>query len=295
METLDIQKFDPTVEELNKLVANSKKVVVTDIDDRGQLETVKKTRIELKSTRVAITKKGKELREEALAFQKAVIAKEKELVAIIEPEEDRLQAIETEVKEKQLKRERELLLPSRKEELAKIGDGIEVSDEELLEMNTDQFTAYKNQRIADKNDADRQALEAEQARIQAEKDAMEREKEAREREAQARKDAEAEAERRLEAERKAHELRIAQEKEEAEKRVIAERERMEREQKEKEELEAKEKAEAERLAKEEQDKLEKQKKYQAWLKANNYDEKTDKIINGESEITLYRTVSTFKK
>lgn len=295
METLDIEKFDPTVEELNRLVAVSSAIKSIDIEDKAQLEVVKKSRIELKTARVAITKKGKELREEALNFQRAVIAKEKELIAIIEPEEDRLQSIENEAKELQARKLRLDEMPFRKEELARIGDSVEVTDEELLSMDTEQFFAYRNERITAKHEADRLALEAKAQAIKDEEERQQRERETQERERKAREEAQAEAERQLVLAKEEAELRVQQEKAEAERRVIAERERIEREQKEKAEREAAEKAEAERIAQEAQQKLEKQKKYQAWLKANNYDENTDKIINTEKEITLYRLVSSFTK
>lgn len=309
METLDLTKFDPKVEELNKLVEVSSKIVVTDINDKKQIEVVKENRIILKNTRVAITKTGKELRENALVFQRAVIAKEKELIAIIEPEELRLENIEAEVKALKLKEERTALLPTRHEQLNAIGDTVKATDEELLEMDTETFTSYKNNRLSAKLESDRLALEAEQAKVREEAERQEREKQAREREAVARKEEQELAEKRLALEKQNAELRVQQEKEEADRRVIAERERIEREQKAKEEREAKAKQEAEEkakrdaeeaefIAKAEQEKLEKAKKYQTWLKTNGYvtEEKENYYFadNG-AEIKMYKLVSTFKK
>lgn len=290
---LNIEKFDPTVEQLNELVVVSKKVT-----NLSPIEEVKKARIQLKTARVAITKKGKELRDDAIKFQKAVIAKEKELVAIIEPEEERLSEIEEVVKQAKLRDERVALLPIRYDQLSKIGDDVQVTDAELLDMDSDSFTTYYNARVATKNESDRLALEAQQAKLREEAEKMEREKEARERESKARKEAEEEAERRLENERKANELRIQQEKENAERMVKEERERMEREQKAKEERELKEKEEAERIAKAEKEKLEKAKKYQTWLKTNGYvtEEKESYYFSDNGvEIRMYKLVSTFKK
>ncbi len=51
-------------------------------------------RMALKNTRVKIQKLGKAAREDATAFSKAVIAKEKELIDVIEPEESRLRALQ---------------------------------------------------------------------------------------------------------------------------------------------------------------------------------------------------------
>ena len=78
---MNIEKFDPTTSELNTLVEKSQLVTVTDINDTKQMKVVTAARIELKNARVSITKKGKELRDEANKFAKAVIAKEKELIS----------------------------------------------------------------------------------------------------------------------------------------------------------------------------------------------------------------------
>ena len=53
------------------------------------------TRMTLKSARLKITKTSKEARDDATAFSKSVIAEEKRLIAIIEPDEDRLEALQT--------------------------------------------------------------------------------------------------------------------------------------------------------------------------------------------------------
>src|SRR4051812_11240258 len=87
---LEIEKFSPTKAELTKLLEASKVLNLPDLFDQAQLRKVKDARINLRDARVAITKTGKSLREDALKFQKAVIAKEKEFIAIIEPEETRL-------------------------------------------------------------------------------------------------------------------------------------------------------------------------------------------------------------
>ncbi len=217
METLNIEKFDPTVADLNNLVAITSQIVVTDITDKGQLEAVKQNRIALRDARVSITKKGKELREGALAFQKAVIAKEKELIAIIEPEEERLKAIEEEVKVKKIRAERMAILPQRKERLNSIGDGVDYSDKDelLLGMDDAEFDAYYNQQVANKNAADAAALKAREDAAAAEEKRLADEKAAREREEIARKEG---AEK---AEREANEKAEREEREERERKLNA--------------------------------------------------------------------------
>src|SRR3990167_4226116 len=158
MPTLDIEKFDPTVADLKEMVAGSQTLQLTDPANNEQVELAHKKRIELRDARVRITKTGKGLREEAVAFQKAAIGKEKELVAIIEPEEARLQAFEDEAEKIRVREERKALLPARRAELDAIKDGIAVTDDELLEMDSATFLNYTNHRKAQKNEKDRLEL-----------------------------------------------------------------------------------------------------------------------------------------
>ena len=273
MEELNIEKFNPTVADLNNLVELTKQVVVTDINDKYQIDQVKSNRILLRDARVNITKRGKELRSDALAFQKAVIEKERELIAIIEPEEERLKAIEEEVKAKKLRAERIALLPERRKRLAEIGDAVEVSDDELNAMDASEFQGYVNKRVADKNEAERQEIEKKQAEIKAEEDRLAREKETREREEKARQE--------------------EREKIEREQKEKAERE--EREKKEAEEKAEREKKEAEERAEKEKAEMEANEKYQAWLKASGYDENTCILKEEGNKVVLYRRVSEYQK
>lgn len=289
----EIEKFDPTVEELNKLVVAS-----VALNDQSPINEVKQARIQLKTARVAITKKGKEMRDDALAFQRAVIAKEKELIAIIEPEEERLSQLEEAVKEKKLREERLIQLPGRQEILAQIGDKVGVADEYLLGLDDTEFATYVNERRAAKIEADRLALEQEQERVRKEAEAMERERETREREAAARKQAEEEAAKALENERKAHELRIQQEREDAERRVKEERERLEAEQRAKAEAQKRAEEEAAKKAQVEKEKMEKEKKYKAWLKENGYTPEEQESYYFEDRgdrVVMYKKVGVYIK
>lgn len=247
---MDIQKFNPTVAELTTLADEAKAVDVTD------LTAVKEVRLKLRTARTTITKTGKEFRAEALAFQKAVIAKEKELLEIITPEEDRLKAVEEEVAKAAELEERKKVLPWRKEQLMTIGDGKDnPTEEELLGMEDATFTTYLNERKA----AHLDAIEAEKREAEL---AEQREKE---------------------------------KEEAAEKARQEERERMEREQREKEEREKREAEEVARKEKEEQEKAEKNKKYKDWLKKNGYTEKNKdsyKIVREGNTFSLYTLVDT---
>ncbi len=259
--------FDPTVEQLQQMVEATKGITATDLKDKAQLKVVRDARINLKNARVKITKMGKEMREGANAYQKAVIAKENELVGIISPEEERLELIEDEAKAIELREERMALLPARKERLAAIGDGEEVSDDYILDLDDVKFESYATNRQALKNAADLSKIEADRVANELEKNRLENEKQAREREEQARVD-----------ERKRLEEESA------------------RKEKERVENEAREKAEAERKAKEERERIEKQTQYRKFRADHGWTEEARADFKEENiggVVTLWRKLGTF--
>ena len=316
MEELNIEKFNPTVAELQTLVNNSKQIVEVDIKDKNQLETVKKNRIALRDARVAITKKGKELREEANAFNKAVISKEKELIAIIEPEEERLKVFEEQAKKLQLRAERLAVLPERIKEIEAINDGLPMLDEEyILAMDATEFKEYCNKRISEKNEKREKELQDREDEIKR----KEREKEIEE-EAIRKEKEKVENEKKEEAERIVRdrigqltslglkfngvdtyiledfnvslvEIKTDDANTWAEKflKIKSEIVRRATEKKQKEEQE-----EIERKKKEEEAKLEADKKYQEFLQSHGYDN-TDAfhIIKVGTEVRLYKQVGSF--
>jgi len=162
LDETSIDQFDPTVAELQGLVAKTKDLVVADLENKEQLEVVRTSRIALKKKRVDIEKYAKTLRDTATAWSRKVSAKEKELIGIIEPEEDRLAAIESEAEKLALRKAQMEKLPIRKERLAQIGDEEETDDEELILMDANQFEAYYNSRVAAKLRADKEKAEADQ-------------------------------------------------------------------------------------------------------------------------------------
>lgn len=81
-----------TEDELKALAAKSLSITtITNDDGREQVHVA---RVSLKNTRVEIQRLGKEARDDATKFSKAVIAEEKRLIALIEPEEERLQKLQ---------------------------------------------------------------------------------------------------------------------------------------------------------------------------------------------------------
>lgn len=277
---LSLSKFDPTKEELTSLVEKHKDLTINGIEDKEGYENVRLAKKELQKMRTLITTKGKDMRAEALKFQKSVIEYENELVGIISPLEDKLGKMREDI-DAQVEREaRKAVLPSRIERLAAVE--AKADDEYLLSLSPDEFTAYLNHETSKYLAKKEEALAAEKREIDEEREAAEKAKrdaEESERRAQELEDARKEAV--AEAERKA-----AIDKENA---IKAERERVDREKK---EQEAKQAEEA-RLAKEEADKLESKRKYKEFLDRNGYTENNKECFYVKWEgkrATLYKQV-----
>ena len=276
MEKLEIEKFSPTVAEIKRVVDEGMGINISDPTNPAQLKLVKDQRVKLRDMRTAITRQGKTLRQEAVDFQKAVIGKEKELIALIEPEEKRLSDLETWVAETKERADRLELLPKRKERLAALNDSIVATDDELVGMDSVAFEGYINKRLADKNELDRRALEVKEREIKEQEEKLNREKEAQAREEKVRIEERERAER-AEKDRKDAEVRLTI--------ATAEKEKAEKEQKEREEQEKKEKLEADQ-------------KYQDFLSSCGYTEATKNDYHvsrnidpdGGAHITLYKKV-----
>ena len=88
-----VLKFDEVSAKLVTLAESSSRIV--EIRDEVSRDECHAAKMELKRTRVAIEKSGKEARDDANKFAKAVIVKEDELIAIIAKEENRLSGIQS--------------------------------------------------------------------------------------------------------------------------------------------------------------------------------------------------------
>ncbi len=219
-QNLSLEEFSPAKAELSLLAGRAKAVDVKDV------ALVHEVRIELRDARVAVTKRGKELRDGALKFQKEVIKRENELVAIIEPEEERLKVIDEENKLREEMEKRRDELPSRLDALVAIGDEAVNDEEELLAMDDNEFNAYRLRRIEAKLIADKAADEQRRIIGLEEREAKAREDERVRREKQDKEDAERkakqEAEDRIRREKQAEEDRLNAEKRLAEAAKFAE-------------------------------------------------------------------------
>lgn len=316
MNDKELEKFDPNVAELTRLADQYKGLTIKGPDDEEGYKAVHAARVELKKARTKIQKTGKELRAEAIAFQKAVIAKEKDLIALVEPVEKQLAEEQAKTDAERLRIKRRDVLPARMEKLAAVG--ATPSEEMILDMDDAAFDAFYNEVHADylarkeaemKAEEERKAREAEEAarkereRIEAEERAAREKVEAEKRaaaEEAAKKEAELKA-REEELARKEREAEEARAAEEAEKKRQAELEAARKEAEEKAAREAEEKAkreaeEAERKKKEDAAKLERDHKYQTFLAKHGYNEDPNSfmVVAIDGGVALYKMIDSIQ-
>ncbi len=173
--------FDPNKEQLLAIAAEVANITAdfTKIT-KEELELVNTTKNKLVKARTRIAEIGKEMRTDAITFQKDVIAYENSLIEIIEPEELRLKGIEKGAKEYAIRQERMKALPEMKAKLDSIYEGIEYDDETLLAMDPTQFQEHYNKMLGlqlEKQKAEQDAkIKAEQDALNKERDDLEREK-----------------------------------------------------------------------------------------------------------------------
>lgn len=88
-----VAAFDEKEEELRELAARS--LTITAITNADGYQQCHSARMVLKNRRIEIDKHGKKVRDEAVKFSKAVIAQADKFIALIEPEENRLNSLQT--------------------------------------------------------------------------------------------------------------------------------------------------------------------------------------------------------
>lgn len=241
-------------QEIRELVAQS--VTIIEIKNKDAREQCHGALMMLKGTRVAIEKAAKAAREDATAFSKAVIAEEKRLVAISEPEETRLQGLR-DVWDAEREAERQAKAEAEAQRIRNIKgrierfmlDAVTASDGTAAEI--DAHATRLSETVISLDEFFEFAGEAQLKRDDTVKWLRERQQQAAERETEARRLAEERAElerlraEQAERERVAAAARAAQEQADREARAAEEaRQHAERERVEAEQRAAREKAEA---------------------------------------------------
>ena len=246
LSTLEFKKvwIEEIKQELQKNVEFSKNLTITDFEDKKQIESVKSTKNWYVKTRNTIKRAFKSKRDEYNFLAKENLEAEREVIAVIEWEEKRLDDIVTKAELLKLRKENETKLEDRKILLKQYE--AELTDDELLEMLDKDFNLI----LSTKKEI---YLAKKEAELKAEQERINREKEIEEAKKQARLEAEKEAQRQAELERQ----KVEREKQEAEQRRLQDLEnariekeneikRIKKEQEEKELAEKKRKEDEER-------------------------------------------------
>lgn len=282
MDELKIEEFSPMVADIKTMVEYSKGITISDFTNKAQIKLVTEQRKKLRDIRTSITKQSKTFRQKAVDFNKAVIAKEKELIALVEPEEERLKVLEEKADQEKLKADRVELLPKRYEKLATIGDKEAITDDELLSMDSATFDAYYNKRVSAKNNAERAVLDAEKKKHEEELAEFRRKEDALATEAKRVAD---------QKEWEAKEEERRKKKEEADKKEAEDRKALEEQEK--------KDAEARRVVEEEEKKakLAANKMYTDWLTQYGYVADSEEFVTLEhgDTIFLYKKLGEFHR
>ena len=299
-----IEKFNPTKSELLLMADKYKNLTIKNIDDKEGYMAVYQARLELKKARVNLKKNGKAAREEALAYQKSVIALENELVGIIEPLEKDLEAKQAVIDKEIEKNKRKALLPQRRERLNNIN--ATATDDEIISMTDVEFQDFCNKAYSKFLEDKEKAIKIEEEKKAFELAEAETKKKAEQDKIEAERQAKIKEENdKLEADRR--KIKEEQDKIEAEKKKIADQKAADEAEKQKQiEIEAAKKKAAEdelqRISAEnsatkarkeaEQAQIERNEKYKKFLADNNYNYQTDDVRTDGNYIVLYRRVAS---
>lgn len=189
-------EFEATKDELRAMVAETAELIVSGITDTDGIAAARAARLKLKDLRVSIERRRKSLKADSLEYGRKVDSVAKELTAIIEPEEKRLEYQEQIVKREQerLSREaeerRQAMIRARLKQLADCGEVW--TEAEVKDLSEDDFEQLVAAAKEAKEQRDREAAEAEAERQRvAEANRLEAERLAKERAEIERKQAQA--------------------------------------------------------------------------------------------------------
>lgn len=204
-----LENFNNLKKELVEMQSTSKELVFTNFDDKDNNNKIVETRKLFKSKRVEIEKAGKLLRDQINPVIKEILSKEKELIAVIEPEEKRLmeieKSIEADKEAKRLEKERAEMekVQTRCNKLLEFGH---VADFYTVKSWTDEQFEHELKSVIQLHEQEQARLETE--RIHAEQ--LERERIEQERIEREAMEAERLEQEKIKAEQE--QIRIAQEK-----------------------------------------------------------------------------------
>lgn len=151
---MDLDKFDPKIADLQTIVADTTHITSIDLKNDTELELFKTCLKTLQQARLKITTTGKMLRDESNAYSKAVIAREKELLAVVEPEEQRLKQIKEDAEHVELMKVRETMTPFRIKTMKERGLTESQYPENLVALDAEQFETHVSLKVQENNEAE---------------------------------------------------------------------------------------------------------------------------------------------
>lgn len=259
---------------------NALESTLTDLATRAQafVEPNKEIQKELQKTRTRIEKIGKFLREDFTRMGKEVIAKEKQLIGIIEPEEKRLKLLQEEADFAIEKKYRESQYEARNARIEPLG--LIFTPERNIELSDTEFESFFQERVADVNAAKEAELKAREDSIKQAEIELQRAKDLETAKETARAEERARSEREAVYAKEKAERDLAEANERAERAAQVERDRI-----------AKQEAWDKKVAEEQKAKLEADIMYQAWLESHGWDDSiTFHIERNGSTVRLYKLV-----
>jgi hypothetical protein len=252
--TQEVQTIQPAINSLAvldeheialvELASKYKGLSIKNIDDKDGYKAVKEARLIMKKARTKIESVAKDLREDAVKFQKMVIERKDELIAIIQPVEEELHATEKRIDEEKEQiriaeqKQEDARIQSRIDQMAKFKHGIDLYDAKTMpEENFQALLGHaeaefnkEQERIAEEKAKAEQERLAELERLRLQKEELDRQQaEFNKREAELKvirdrelaEQRQREADIKAEQDRKDAELKAEREKLETEKRAIA--------------------------------------------------------------------------
>ena len=283
----DVVEYSVTDAAIAKMEADYMGLTINGLNDKAGFAMVHSARMDVKNKRLAVEKRRKELKADALAWGKKVDGRANEIFSKLAPIEEHLDAEEGKItkekarQEAEAKRIKEVQAQERVDQMASVG--VSLAFLQAMEMNEDHFRqrlavateeyAREQARIADEKrkeaerlEAERKSREEESKRIASERAELERiraEENAKRKEQEAILRAEREA---LEAKRREEEARARAEREsiEAERRKV---EDARREQEHREAVAKAEKEAAERSIRESKERAEREAREKAEAEA----------------------------
>jgi len=131
-----IVKFDVNKAILTKLADEARAIDTKDIE---QVETAIKNLVKVRGQ---IERQGKGFRDESNAYNKRVLADEKDYIKMIEPIEIEYKALVEQEKQKRILEARKELLPMKLQQLEMLEHRHEVLSDTILEMSDETWVAY---------------------------------------------------------------------------------------------------------------------------------------------------------